>query len=157
MQLLNDIHHLTFYTANLDRLIEFYANVLDAPLVADLREEGIRHVFIAVGPHSLLHIFEIPGMVPPGRLPMFQRGRLDHFALQAASEEAFRTLYRRAMAHGACDGEVTDMGALLLFSFDDPDGARHEVCWNKPGVHLPEESHRVNWKRVEIPLDSEVA
>ena len=37
---------------------------------------------------------------PPGPLPMFQRGRLDHFALSAASEEAFWELRRRLVAPG---------------------------------------------------------
>jgi catechol 2,3-dioxygenase-like lactoylglutathione lyase family enzyme len=150
MQLLDDIHHLTFLSADLDRLIAFYAEVFDAPVLLDLREDGLRHVMIPVGPHSNLHAFQIPGIDPPGPLPMFQRGRLDHFALNAASEQAFRELYRRLVARGACDGEVTDMGPLLLFSFVDPDGAKHEVAWNKPGALLGQGGERAAWKRVEI-------
>jgi catechol 2,3-dioxygenase-like lactoylglutathione lyase family enzyme len=150
MQLLNDIHHLTFVTRDMDRLIAFYAAVFDAPVIADMAEEGLRHVFIQVGPHTTLHAFQIPGVEPPGPQPMFERGRLDHFSLQAASEEAFRELYRRAVAAGACDGEVTDMVALIQFSFDDPDGARHEVSWNKPGVPFAQGGERANWKRVEM-------
>jgi hypothetical protein len=37
---------------------------------------------------------------PQAPLPMFQRGRLDHFALSAASEEAFWELRRRLVAPG---------------------------------------------------------
>ncbi len=45
---------------------------------------------------------------------------------------------------------MTDMGSLLLFSFDDPDGGRHEVTWNKPGVPIGAGSERANWKNVAM-------
>src|SRR5918992_5617535 len=102
--LLNDIHHLTFITADLDRLIAFYERVFEARTTMDLEEEGLRHAFIEVGPLTVLHPFQIPGVEPPGPQPMFGRGRLDHFALDAASEEAFRELRRRIVAEGAGDG-----------------------------------------------------
>ena len=149
MSLLNDLHHLTFITADMDRLITFYQSVFGAQVIADMTEEGLRHIFIEIGPHSTLHAFQIPGLQPPGPLPMFQRGRLDHFALQAASEDAFWEIHRRAVARGGCDGEVTDMGSLLQFTFEDPDAARHEVSWNKPGVRFAQGGQRANWKRVE--------
>jgi hypothetical protein len=69
-----------------------------APSERSLEEEGLRHAFIEVGPHTVLHPFEVPGIEPPGPRPMFQRGRLAHFALSAASEEAFRKLRRRLVA-----------------------------------------------------------
>ena len=48
-QLLNDIHHLTFITADLDRLIAFYERVFEARVTVDLEEDGLRHAFIEVG------------------------------------------------------------------------------------------------------------
>jgi predicted lactoylglutathione lyase len=68
---------------------------------------------------------------------MFGRGRLDHFALNASSEEAFREIRRRLIAEGANSTEgglVTDMGSMWSFSFYDPDGGWHEVMWVKPGA-----------------------
>ena len=85
MQLLNDIHHLTFITADMDRLISFYERIFGARATVDLEEEGLRHAFIEVGPHTVLHPFQVPGIEPPGPQPMFKRGRFDHFALNAAS------------------------------------------------------------------------
>jgi predicted lactoylglutathione lyase len=76
---------------------------------------------------------------------MFQRGRLDHFALNAASEEAFRELRERIVAEGAGDGLVTDMGSLLIFSFTDPDGGVHEVVWMKPGAPVETTLKRADW------------
>jgi hypothetical protein len=97
-------------------------------VTVDLEEEGLRHAFIAVGPHTVLHPFQVPGVEPPDEQPTFDRGRLDHFALNAASEEAFRAARRRLVAEGASDGSVTDMGSLLLLSFSDPTRAATNLC-----------------------------
>lgn len=134
----------------MDRLIAFYERVFGARITVDLAEEGLRHVFIEVGPHTVLHPFQVPGVEPPGSQPMFQRGRLDHFALNAASEDAFRVLRRRIIAEGADDGIVTDMGSLLSFGFADPDGGSHEVVWIKPGVPVGAGLKRVNWQKIEM-------
>ena len=150
LPLLDGINHLTFITADMDRLMAFYERVFGARVAADLEEEGLRHALIEVGPHTLLHPFQIPGIDPPGRQPFFERGRLDHFALGAASEEAFRELRRRIVAEGADDSEVTDMGSILLFSFLDPDEGRHEVVWEKPGVPVEAGLRRAEWRTVEL-------
>lgn len=150
MKLLKDIHHLTFVTADMDRLINFYERIFDARVTVDLEEDGVRHAFIEVGPHTVLHPFQIPGIEPPGAQPMFQRGRLDHFALNAASEEAFRELHRRAVSEGISNGIVTDMGSILIFTFTDPDGAQHEVVWRKPGVPDTAALKRSDWTEVDL-------
>jgi len=150
MKLLDDIHHLAFITDDMDRLIGFYERVFGARVTVDLEEEGLRHAFIEVGPHTVLHPFQVPGVAAPAARPMFQRGRLDHFALNAASEEAFRELCRRVVAEGAGDGVVTDMGSLLTFGFTDPDGGSCEVAWAKPGVAVGAGLKRVNWTKVQM-------
>ncbi len=153
MQLLEDIHHMTFITADMDRLIAFYERVFDARVTLDLEEEGLRHAFIEIGPHTVLHPFQVPGVMPPGRQPIFERGRLDHFGLNAASEEAFRELCRRLIAEGANateGGLVTDMGSLLSFSFFDPDDAWHEVIWVKQDVPVEHGFRAAQWKMVEV-------
>lgn len=81
---------------------------------------------------------------------MFRRGRLDHFALRAASEEAFRELRRRLIAEGASDGAVTDMGSLLLLNFIDPDEGGHEVVWAKPGVPIARGLRRAEWSEARL-------
>jgi len=150
MKLLEGIHHLTFITADMDHLISFYERIFEARVTMDLEEEGVRHTFIELGPHTVLHPFQIPGIEPPGEEPMFERGRLDHFALNAASEEAFRDLRRRLVAEGANDSVVTDMGSILLFSFLDPDKGRHEVVWKKPDVPVEAGIRQADWTTVEM-------
>jgi catechol 2,3-dioxygenase-like lactoylglutathione lyase family enzyme len=150
VELLNDIQHLAFVTADMDRLLDFYGRVFGARVTLDMEEGGLRHAFIEVGPHTALHPFQIPGVEPPPPLPAFRRGRLDHFALNAAGEEAFCELRRRVVAEGAGDGAVTDMGSALSFGFRDPDGGRHEVVWVKPGVPAGATLRRADWTTVEM-------
>jgi catechol 2,3-dioxygenase-like lactoylglutathione lyase family enzyme len=126
------VHHIATATADMDRLIDFYAQVLDAPTVVDMREEGLRHVFIDLGGGTFLHPFEIPGVeVPQGELPMFGRGRIDHVGLRAETIEDFRAVRERIVRAGAGDGEVTDMGPVLSVGFNDPDGVWGEVLWDR--------------------------
>jgi hypothetical protein len=56
-----------------------------------------------------------------GDLPIFERGRIDHLALKAATAEDFWVLRERIYQAGANDGQVTDMGPLLSAGFNDPD------------------------------------
>lgn len=151
MKLLSGINHLTFVTADMDRLIRFYQRVFEARVTLDLEEEGLRHTFIEVGPHTVLHPFQVPGVTPPSHQPpMFQRGRLDHFALNAASETTFRELQRRVVVEGVSDGVVTDMGSLLIFTFTDPDGGVHEVVWMKPDIPVEATLRRNEWTTTKL-------
>jgi catechol 2,3-dioxygenase-like lactoylglutathione lyase family enzyme len=151
MQLVDGVHHLTFLTEDMDRVLAFYVRVFDAEVTLDMTEEGLRHAFVKVGPTTVLHPFQVlegPGPPPPS--PMFSRGRLDHFALLAPSEEAFRELRRRIEAEGAADGEVRDMGSLWIMGYLDPDGAAHEVILRRPGFTDSEIRERTAWTTVTL-------
>jgi catechol 2,3-dioxygenase-like lactoylglutathione lyase family enzyme len=151
MALLNGIHHLTSLTADMDRLIGFYQRVFDARVTADIEEEGMRHAFIEIGPDTVLHPFQVSGLdVPQEYIPMFERGMLDHFGLNAASEEAFYEIRRRIMDEGAGPGEVTDMRAFLSIGYVDPDGVGHEVMWARPEVPAEQMLKREDWITVEV-------
>jgi catechol 2,3-dioxygenase-like lactoylglutathione lyase family enzyme len=151
MALLNGIHHIATLTANMDRLIAFYEHVFDAHVLVDMEEDGLRHAFIELGPDTVLHPFQVSGIdVPRGSIPVFTRGRLDHFALNVSSEEAFREVRRRVIAAGASDGVVTDMGSLLYLGFTDPDGAELEIIWTKPDVPFDRGLRRAEWTTVEM-------
>ena len=150
MRLLNDIHHLTFITADLDRLIGFYKRVFEAPVTVDIAEQGLRHAFIEVGPHTVLHPFEIP----VGALPVLSRCSIAAVSITSRSapraSRHFASSRRRLVAEGASDGVITDMGSLFLFSFNDPDGGRHEVVWVKPGVPIDQGLRVAEWKTAEM-------
>ena len=145
------VHHVATITADMDRLVAFYASVFEAQVIADMREEGLRHVFLDLG-GVLLHPFEIPGVeVPQGDLPFFQRGRIDHVALKADSAETFWTLRDRIQEAGASDGPVTDMGPLLSAGFNDPDGVWGEVCWDRPPDEARGSGERSEWRYIPFP------
>jgi catechol 2,3-dioxygenase-like lactoylglutathione lyase family enzyme len=151
VKLVDGIHHVTFLTEDMDRLLAFYARVFEAKVTLDMTEEGLRHAFVRVGPTTVLHPFQLlEGPGPPPPTPMFSRGRLDHFALLAPSEEAFRELRRRIEAENAADGDVRDMGSLWIMGFVDPDGAAHEVILQRPGFADSDTLERADWTTVTL-------
>jgi catechol 2,3-dioxygenase-like lactoylglutathione lyase family enzyme len=152
MNLVEGVHHVTFLTEDIDRLSAFYGRVFDAKTTLDMTEEGVRHIFLEVGATTVLHPFQIldgPAL-PPAPGTMFQRGRLDHFAFWAPSEEAFREIRRRLESEAAADGDVRDMKTMWIMGFHDPDGFYIEVIWHKPDVPDAETLPRTEWKTVQL-------
>ena len=152
MRLVEGIEHLTFLSENLDRLAAFYERVFEAEKTLDLTEEGFRHMFLEVGPATVLHPFQILDgrELPPTPGTMFERGRIDHFALLAASEEAFREIRRRLESEGAAARPVRDVKTAWIMDFHDPDGLYAEVIWHKPGARASETLRHEDWITVEL-------
>jgi catechol 2,3-dioxygenase-like lactoylglutathione lyase family enzyme len=152
MTLIEGVHHLTFLTEDLDRLVAFYERVFEANKTLDMTEEGVRHVFIQVGAETVLHPFQILDgpPLPPAPGTMFERGRLDHFAYLAASRTAFRELRGRIESEGAADGAVRDMKTAWIMGFFDPDGVYVEVIWRKPGLPDADTLQRTDWTTVDL-------
>jgi catechol 2,3-dioxygenase-like lactoylglutathione lyase family enzyme len=152
MSLVGGVHHLTFLTEDIDRLSAFYERVFEAAKTLDMTEDGVRHVFLEVGPTTVLHPFQIldgsPLPTAPGE--MFGRGRIDHFALCASSEETFRELRRRLELENAADGDVRDMKTMWIMGFHDPDGLYAEVIWRKRELSDEETLPRADWQTVEV-------
>lgn len=132
--LLNGMNHVAVLTSDTERLHRFYVEVFDATVSNDaVVGEGMRLSFIDIGPTTELNVLEIVGNAEAARqAPMFGRGRLDHFGLQAASLEAFDVIRDRLCARGSTDGFVTDFGPVLSLFFVDPDGLEGEVCVTNP-------------------------
>jgi catechol 2,3-dioxygenase-like lactoylglutathione lyase family enzyme len=132
--LANGFNHVAIVTNDSDRLHAFYREVFDATVDHDLEAgPGTRLSMVRVGPFSELNVFEIEGNDQASRqTPMFERGRIDHLALQAGSLEGFETIRDRLTERGASDGFVTDFGPILSLFFRDPDGLECEVCVANP-------------------------
>ena len=117
------------------RLGRFYAEVIDAEVgpTRDHGQDGNETMtIIRIGPHTELNIFVIKGNTEPDRqTPVWGRGRIDHFGLQAASPEAFATIRQRLIDHGASDGTINDFGPVHSIFFRDPDGLEGEVLIGK--------------------------
>jgi catechol 2,3-dioxygenase-like lactoylglutathione lyase family enzyme len=151
MRLVEGIEHLTFLSDDVDRLAEFYERVFEAQKTLDLTEEGFRHVFLEVGPTVVLHPFQLleAPELPPAPGTMFKRGRIDHFALLAPSEEAFREIRHRLEADGAAARPVRDTKTAWIMDFHDPDGLYVEVIWRKPGARAAEMLRHEEWTTVD--------
>lgn len=131
--LLNGINHIALISNHIDTVRTFYAEVFDAevgPTKPHGGNEGETMTTIRIGPHTELNVFTIAGNSEPDRqTPMWGRGRLDHFGLQAASAESFETIRMRLVQHGASDGNVNDFGSVRSVFFRDPDGLEGEVLF----------------------------
>jgi len=132
--LLEGFNHVAVLTNDTDRLAAFYRDVFDAEVHGQEQGgPGVRLTFIRVGNEAELNVFEVEGSAEADRqTPMFERGRIDHIGLQAASLEAFDEIRNRLMSCGAADSFVTDFGPVLSVFFRDPDGLEGEVCVANP-------------------------
>jgi catechol 2,3-dioxygenase-like lactoylglutathione lyase family enzyme len=139
--LLDGVNHIACLSHDAARLGAFYAAVFDAEIGETVPHgmdgEETMTVF-RIGPHTELNVFTVPSSGEADRqTPMWHRGRLDHFGLHAASPEAFSTIRRRLVEHGASDGTVNDFGGAYSMFFRDPDGLEGEVLLPKDGTSAP--------------------
>jgi catechol 2,3-dioxygenase-like lactoylglutathione lyase family enzyme len=129
--LLDGFNHVAMISGAIDRLRAFYIEVFDAevgPTRPHGDEGGETMTKIRIGPHTELNVVTIEGNTEAERQkPMWGRGRLDHFGLQAASTESFEIIRQRLVEWGASDGQVNDFGAVRSVFFRDPDGLEGEV------------------------------
>lgn len=132
MTLVSGMHHVATVTADLDRLERFYADVFGAPTTARIDDEVGRHSFIAIGSRTVLHAFETGHAPSPEPGTMFERGRLDHIALEATDRTAFDELRDRLRHVGASPSPIVDRGDVLSTRFVDPDGMDVELCCRRP-------------------------
>jgi len=141
--LLNGVNHVAVLTKDSDRFHAFYREVFEATVSHDMAiGPGMRLSMVDIGPFTEINLFELDANDEADhQTPMFERGRLDHLGLQAASLEAFEVIRDRLIANGATDGFVTDFGPILSLFFTDPDGLEGEVCVAnpdaRPGVMNP--------------------
>jgi catechol 2,3-dioxygenase-like lactoylglutathione lyase family enzyme len=140
--LLDGFNHVALLTGNTERFVGFYREVFGAEVVSTQDAPLGRLTFVRIGPHTEFNLFEVAGNTEADRqTPMFARGRLDHFGLQAVSIEDFEEIRQRLRDRGAADDFVTDFGPVLSMFFRDPDGLECEVCVANPdavpGVNNP--------------------
>lgn len=146
--MLAGFNHVALITEDMDRFIAFYTEVFEAKVHFDLDEGELRHAMLDIGGGAALHPFTVPGRDGRGSSEMFGRGHLDHFALNCPDEETFERVRRRLVEHGACDGTVTDWGAIKTCTFRDPDGMELEIALWEDGEPLRFED------RIEEPFEA---
>jgi catechol 2,3-dioxygenase-like lactoylglutathione lyase family enzyme len=136
MSLLNGVNHIALITADMDRFIGFYRVAFEAQVVHDNPNHGDnpgeRMVVMTLGGTAAFNIFQVPGNTQASvQTPMYGRGRLDHFGLNAGNAQAFEEARQRLVRLGASDGTITDFGSQFSVFFRDPDGLEAEVLLPK--------------------------
>lgn len=123
-------NHVAVVTEDLDRFLRFYTEVFDAQVRWHLDEGPLRHALLDLGGGFGLHPFQLAdGSVHArGSATMFDRGHLDHLAIDVPDVAAFEEVRRRLVACGASDGTVTDFGVTRNVWFEDPDGHGSEIA-----------------------------
>lgn len=129
MTLSNGINHVAVLTKDIDAFTAFYVELFDAEVIFDMNENGLRHAAVDVGAGAALHAFAVPDdPQAAASSEMFNRGHIDHLAINVPGEAALYEVGRRLVERGASDGTVTDFGVLKSISFRDPDGLEAEVA-----------------------------
>ena len=132
--MLDGFNHVAILTPDLDRLEAFYRDVFGRRRGAS---DGVRGPAPHPRPESARRrCCTRSSRTRRRRHRIFERGRLDHLALNVADHDEFERLRQRLVDAGASTGEVTDFGALLSITFEDPDGHVCELCWMRPTATL---------------------
>ena len=133
-------NHVALLTEDLGRLVRFYVDVFEVviPDAWNVDEPGPRHAMIDIGGNAAMHAFEARGNPHAvGGSTMFERGHLDHLAINVPDRDAFLELRRRLVERGASDGTITDFGMVWSVSFEDPDGLDGEIALWRDAAPIP--------------------
>lgn len=117
------INHLAMVTADMDRTVRFWRDLLGMRLVAGLGSRGYRHYFFAVSDRDMIAFFEWPGAeaVPEKDHGVPVKGPIafDHVSFGVASDDALWRLKDRLEAAGFWVSEVIDHGFIhSIYTFD---------------------------------------
>lgn len=129
MTLSAGINHVAVLTRDVEAFTAFYVGLFDGEVLFDIDEDGLRHAAVDLGAGAALHAFALPdNPQASASSAVFERGHIDHLAINVPDEQAFREARRRLVEHDVSDGVITDFGALKSISFRDPDGLEVEVA-----------------------------
>lgn len=129
---LRGLHHVTAISADLERTVAFYRDLLGLAIVHDGPSDddpGTRHVWFGAEPGTLLSFMEYP-VLGAG---VVGTGSTHHFALMvetAEEQEAWRDYLR---GQGVDCTDVLDRGAFRSIYVRDPDGHIVELATRGPG------------------------
>lgn len=134
------IHHITMVSADAQRTVRFYRDVLGLGLVkktVNFDDPGAYHLYFGDqtgAPGTILTFFEW-GDAPHGRPGI---GGVHHVALGVATDEALLKWKRRLTDAGVHTSGPYDRGYFTSLYFRDPDGQIVEIATAGPGYDIDE-------------------
>ena len=131
MPITTGFNHVATITADLDRLVQFYADAFGGEKTFEMAATGDhpRMAIIGLGAGACLNVFEAPPESIIGdRRVQGGRGPIDHYALAVDSLATLEAVRDRLVAAGAEIGEIQALGNEWSLFFRDPDGMELEVC-----------------------------
>jgi catechol 2,3-dioxygenase-like lactoylglutathione lyase family enzyme len=127
---LTGLHHITLISADLERSIAFYRDVLGLGIVRDATSDddpGTRHVWFGAvdgTPGRLLSVMEYPHL-PEG---VVGTGSTQHFALAVETVEELEAWRGYLAEQGVECSEIFDRGGFRSLYLRDPDGHVVEIA-----------------------------
>ena len=134
------INHLAMATADMDRTIRYWRDLLGMRLVAGLGRPGYKLYFFEISETDLMAFFEWPHVEP---VPEKEHGYptkgpfvFDHVSIGVASEEELWALKDKFEAADLWVSEVMDHGFIHSIYTFDPNGIPLEFSYEVPGVDI---------------------
>lgn len=133
---LRGLHHVTAISADLDRTVSFYRDLLGMTLIKRTTNEDdpeARHFYFGdaeATPGSIVTFMEYSSM-EQGSIGV---GVVHHFALRAGSLDELNAWHEHLNAHGVQATEPINRTYYSSIYFRDPDGNIVEIATDGPGI-----------------------
>jgi len=117
------INHLAMVTADMDRTVHFWRDLLGMRLVVGMGHPGYRHYFFEITDTDCIAFFEWPGVEPvPEKdhgVPVKGPAAFDHLSFGVESVDELSRLKDLLEVNGFWASELIDHGFIVsLYSFD---------------------------------------
>lgn len=136
------INHLAMVTADMDRTVHFWRDLLGMRLVVGMGHPGYRHYFFEITPTDCIAFFEWPGVEPIAEkdhgAPVKGPAAFDHLSFGVDGVDELTRLKDLLETNGFWASELIDHGFIIsLYSFD-PNNIPIEFSWPVPDCDVHE-------------------
>jgi catechol 2,3-dioxygenase-like lactoylglutathione lyase family enzyme len=134
------INHLAMATADMDRTIRFWRDLLGMRLVAGLGHPGYRHYFFEISEHDMIAFFEWPEVkeIPEKDHGVPVKGPFvfDHISFEVETDEDLWRLKAKLEAADVWVSEAIDHGFIHSIYTFDPNNIPIEFSAPVPGLDV---------------------
>ena len=164
------LHHVAFVTQDAQATVDFYAGILQMPLVASVINTEIAntqepfpymHIFFRMWDGSTIAFFESPGLPDPAAESSAAYGIFKHLALDVGSKEEVDRWKEFLIAKGIEVVGPKEHGIIYSIYFHDPSGHRLELttnlttAWQNNGATAQEDMRR--WGEAKREANGDIA